>query len=170
MTTSIVFDTSGKCSDASVNDISFLSTTDPNYNSSWLTDPTASRNSLQGLRYLKTRETGNQIVTPNTTGRDQGYDISFTTYNYDDYSMRRKAEILKYTNASSISSNKKTKSSSYSYYSTSGSMSSSRLKRIKESQNCDSSTIYGRPSTFSGVYGGKTMLFLNPNVPYYKSI
>lgn len=167
MTTSIVFDTSGKCSDTNVNDISFLSETDPNYVWEWLSDPTASRDSLQGLRYLKTRETGDQIVTPNISGRDQGMDISFNTYSYSDLSMRRKAEVLKYTNTSS---NKNTKSSSYSYYSTSGSMSSSRLKRIKESQNCDSSTIYGYPSTFSGVNGGKTLLFLNPNVPYYKSI
>lgn len=165
MTTSIVF--SEKCSDTNVEDISFLSETDPNYVWEWLSDPTASRDSLQGLRYLKTRETGNQIVTPNISGRDQGMDISFNTYTYSDLSMRRKAEVLKYTNTSS---NQKTKKGSYAYASTHGSISSSRLKKLKESQNCESSDIPGYRSTFSGVRGGKTLLFLNPNVPSYNSL
>jgi hypothetical protein len=135
MTTSIVFDTSGKCSDTNVNDISFLPTSDTNYNSEWLSDPTASRNSLQGLRYLKTRETGNQIVAPNTSGRDEGMNVSFNNYSYDELAARRKEEVLKYYNTS-CSSNKRSKKASYSYYSRSGSISNSRIKKLKEIQNC----------------------------------
>ena len=133
MTTSIVF--SEKCSDTNVEDISFLSTTDPNYVWEWLSDPTASRDSLQGLRYLKTRETGDQIVTPDISGRDQGQSVDFDSYTYDELATRRKEEVLKYSNTSS-SPNKKTKKGSYAYASTHGSISSSRLKKLKESQTC----------------------------------
>tara|TARA_B100001063_G_C16776784_1_gene566203 strand:+ start:2114 stop:2551 length:438 start_codon:yes stop_codon:yes gene_type:complete len=133
MTTSIVF--SEKCSDTNVEDISFLSTTDPNYVWEWLSDPTASRDSLQGLRYLKTRETGDQIVTPDISGRDQGQSVDFDSYTYDQLAARRKEEVLKYSNTSS-SPNKKTKKGSYAYASTHGSISSSRLKKLKESQTC----------------------------------
>ena len=133
MTTSIVF--SEKCSDTNVEDISFLSTTDPNYVWEWLSDPTASRDSLQGLRYLKTRETGDQIVTPDISGRDQGQSVDFDSYTYDRLAARRKEEVLKYSNTSS-SPTKKTKKGSYAYAATHGSISSSRLKKLKESQTC----------------------------------
>ena len=137
MTTSIVFEieTSEKCSDENVEDISFLPTSDSNYTWMWLSDPTASRDSLQRLRYLKTRETGNQIVIPNISGREQGQSVDFDSYTYDELATRRKEEVLKYSNTSS-SPNKKTKKGSYAYASTHGSISNSRLKKLKESQTC----------------------------------
>ena len=56
-----------------------------------LTDPSASIIALQGLRVLKTRETGDEVVEPDTTGREQT-----TMLNYNEklreYRMRRKAK------------------------------------------------------------------------------
>ena len=49
--------------------------------------------SLQNLRILKTRETGDKQITPITTGRYEGRNISFTYNTLNDFSMRRKAEV-----------------------------------------------------------------------------
>ena len=85
MTTSIVFDASLTC-----DNIESDTTLDPTQ-TDMLTDPTAPRDALQGLRYLKTRETGNDIVTPNIVGRSTGQSIPYTGNqdpSYFEYKMR----------------------------------------------------------------------------------
>ena len=62
MTTSIVFDEI---------DYSQIEYDANSTDESMLTDPSASIIALQGLRVLKTRETGDEVVTPDTTGRVQ---------------------------------------------------------------------------------------------------
>ena len=70
------------------------------------TDDAPILESLQSLRILKTRETGNKQVTPITTGRYDGKNVGFTYNTLNDYVMRRKAEVLKY-NKNSLEETKK---------------------------------------------------------------
>ena len=81
MTTSIVFD------EIDYSQIEYdTSSTDE----SMLTDPSASIIALQGLRVLKTRETGDEVVEPDTTGREQTTMLNYNEISYEEYRMRRK--------------------------------------------------------------------------------
>lgn len=169
MTTSIVFDSSMTCLDISHNSSSIINYTD---DGEWLSDPTAPRDALQNLRYLKIRETGNTIVTPVIEGRETGNNIDFTEYSYDELKMRRKATILQYVKSDSQSKNKKlfyshlAKTSKSKYRS----ISNSHIKQLLKNQNCLGKTIVKKPSTNAGIRAGNTLLFLNKTVPYYSNI
>ena len=94
MTTSVVFEEI----DYSQLEYDFNSTDE-----TMLTDPSASIIALQNLRILKTRETGEGSVTPDTTGRTEIPMVDYSkTYNYENYKMRRKAEVLKHKNNHSL--------------------------------------------------------------------
>ena len=169
MTTSIVFDETMTCLDISYNSDTTFNYTD---DGKWLTDPTAPRDALQRLRFLKVKETGDQIVIPDIIGRDTGQNIDFTLYSYDTLKMQRKATILQYNKKESQSQNKKqlysqlAKTTKTKYKS----MTNNRINALIESQNCENTTIIQKKSTNSGVKNGKTLLFLTKNVPYYSSI
>ena len=169
MTTSIVFDADMTCLDISYNSDTTLDYTQDGV---WLTDPTAPRDALQGLRYLKVRETGDDVVTPNIDGRESGRNIDFTVYSYNSLKMRRKAEVLQYNKKETQSQNK---NQLYSQLANSTktkykSMTNARIKQLIESQNCENTSVIKTKSTNSGVKNGKKLLFLNPSVPYYSNI
>ena len=83
--------------DCTTSGIDFVSNPDPNDVNyfDWLTDPNAGRDALQRLRFLKTRETGNQPQVPNTQGRSNGNQVSVEKFNYENLKMRRKLNFLK---------------------------------------------------------------------------
>lgn len=150
MTTSIVFD------EIDYSQIEFdIDSTDE----SMLTDPSASVIALQGLRVLKTRETGDEVVTPDTTGRTENTMINFNETTYEQYRMRRKAEVLKYNKNTTL--NKKTQYSS---------LVSSQRGRLSNtaatSASCESDVIRVKKGTNSGIKGDNSLLFLNKNVTF----
>ena len=171
MTTSIVFDSSMTCLDISYN---------PNdgnlfFSRGWLTDPTAPRDALQLLRIMKTRETGEEAIIPNIANRATGENISFDTYSYEELKMRRKAEVLKHNKHNINTSNSNnTKKSNYSRIAKGGSsyknLTNARLKSLKNAQTCNNDKIIETSSSNSGVYGGKTILYVNNNIPYQDSL
>ena len=133
----------------------------------WLLDPLEPQLALQRVRILKTRETGNTQVTPITTGRDTRDIIDFSKITYNDRAMRRKAEVLKYKK--NINNNKF--SSSYAYFAKSGkskyrSMTNNRIKSLLENQKCLNAPPISKPSSNSGIFGGKTSLILDSNIEY----
>ena len=154
MTTSIVFD------DISYENIEY----DPNsLIDSMLTDPSASIIALQKLRFLKTRETGNMVVTPDTTGRTNISMINYNEISYEEYKMKRKAEILKYTK--NTSTNKKTQFSA---------LASSRRGQItnivNRETNCGSDIMRVKKGINSGIKGDGSLLYDNPNVAFIEKL
>ena len=150
MTTSIVFD------DIDYSEIEYdENATDDRV----LTDPSASVVALQKLRVLKTRETGDEIVTPDTTGRAVIKMLDYNEISYEEYKMRRKAEILKYKKNTTI--NKRTQFSA---------LASSRRGQISNvpatSATCEDDVIRVKKATNSGIKGDNSLLFLNSNVSY----
>lgn len=160
-----------------------ISLSDHPYNDSeWLTDLSSNFEALQRLRILKSRETGDTPYIPffqqefpdvsYITGRDIGNNIDFINYKYiEDYSMKRKAKVLKTYNKLPES-----QKSVYSRISKSKSgfrkLSNARIQALRNSQICNE---YKYPpikklSTNSGIYGGKHELWFDPNVPYYSNI
>lgn len=136
-----------------------------------LTDPSASIIALQRLRYLKTRETGDDIVVPDTTGRDENPMIEFEYTTYEQYKMRRKAEVLKYQ--SNVVKGKKARFSSLSrtrrgQYK---GVSDQRLKQSSEDGgDCDNDVIRVKRSVNSGIKGGNTPLYLDPGVTFIEKL
>ena len=128
-----------------------------------LTDPSASIIALQGLRFLKTRETGDEITTPDTTGRTENSIVNFNEISYHQYRMRRKAEVLKYNNNTSI--NKRTQYSAL-VSSRRGQLSNASSTTI----NCDSDVIRVKRATNSGIKCDSSLLFLNPNVTFIEKL
>jgi len=184
MTTSIVFDDARMpCNEISFwdvdneprppsNRIHYDSCNKTVISSNWLTDPTEPRLALQRLRFLKERETGNNIVTPNTVGRDRGNNIVFggNNYKYHDYVMRRKADVLK-----SYNKHYESKRANYAYFSKSGKskykhMTNSRIKDLKASKHCLNQPSLKKPATNAGVFGGSTLLYIDKRVPVYSTI
>jgi hypothetical protein len=162
-TISIVFDENRLCTDGIVFD---ENTTD----SDMLNDPNSSREALQRLRILKTRETGNEINIPITTGRYEGRNISFIYNTHEDYKMRRKAEILNNYNKSYAG-----KKQNYSYIAKFNkykykNISNTRIKNLIENQQCLNSINYVKPATNSGIFGDNTRLYLDRNVNYHENI
>jgi len=154
MTTSIVFE------DIDYSQIEYdADTTDE----SMLIDPSASVIALQGLRVLKTRETGNEVVTPDTVGRTENTMLNFNEINYEQYKMRRKAEVLKYKKNTTV--NKRTQYSA---------LASSRRGQISNtvaaSASCESDVIRVKKGTNSGIKGDNSLLFLNNNVTFIEKL
>ena len=150
MTTSIVFDEI---------DYSQIEYEDDPTDENMLTDPSASIVALQNLRILKTRETGDDVVTPDTTGRVNSSMINYDQTSYKDYQMKRKAETLKYKN--NTSSNKKTQ------YSALASSRRGQLANIvNTATNCESDVIRVKKASNSGIKGDSSLLFDNPNVAF----
>ena len=96
-------------------------------------------------------------------GRLRGNEISFTKFNYNDYAMRRKAEVLKYNNLGDS-----TQKSTYSYLSTNGYYSKAQLKKILDGKTVDCNA--SSSSSCSGVFGSYSTYYLNASVPFYSSI
>lgn len=153
MTTSVVFD-----------DINIEVEYDENStDESMLTDPSASIIALQALRILKTRETGDIAVTPDTTGRTSVTTINFNETSYKEYQMKRKAEVLKYKKNTSI--NKRTQ------YSALASSRRGKLSNIiNTTANCESDVIRVKKATNSGIKGDNSLLFNNPNVAFIERL
>ena len=150
MTTSIYFN------DFDLSEIVYdVNSTDENM----LTDPSASIFALQRLRILKTRETGNEGLVPDTTGREQGTMLDYNQISYEEYRMRRKAEVLKYKKNTTL--NKRTQYSA---------LASSRRRQIAITtsaiNNCENDVIRVKKGTNSGIKGNNSLLFLNPNVTF----
>ena len=104
MTTSVAFD------DYDFSELDYdVNSTDENM----LTDPSASIFALQRLRILKTRETGDEAVEPDTTGRDQETMLDYNQTSYEEYRMRRKAEVLKYKQNTTLGKNKESHENLY---------------------------------------------------------
>ena len=184
MTTSIVFDDARmQCT----TEISFNGdpTLDP-LDTEWLTDPTAPREALEGLRILKTRETGELPYVQTffedpslttfldisfTAGRSTGNNIPFGENNptYLDYKMKRKAKVLK-TNNKLQESQKSTFTRAVAGSTRYKKVSNARLQALKDSQQCTSQLLLKKKSTNSGIYGGKELLWYDPDVPFFSSI
>uniref|UniRef100_A0AB39JE59 Uncharacterized protein n=1 Tax=Florenciella sp. virus SA2 TaxID=3240092 RepID=A0AB39JE59_9VIRU len=130
-------------------------------------DPSGALYGLQRLRYLKTNETGEQIVIPDINGRETGNNVVFYTgtngdgYTYEQYKHRRKAEVLKYKNSN------KNKKSNYSNISKNVQLSSAAIKNLC---NDDNTRIIYKPGTNSGIKSSTDLLYLNNNVPFYSSL
>jgi len=96
-------------------------------------------------------------------GRLNGNQISFLNFTYEDYAMRRKAEVLKHKEK-----NTNTNKSTYTYLSQNGYYSRANLKRFIDQRtvSCNASSS----SACSGVVGSTTTYYLNASVPYFPSI
>jgi len=114
------------------------------------------------------RSSGVQITT--LDGRLTGTDISFNTYSYEEYKMRRKAGVLQYK---MLENKLPTKKELYSNVVKSGrGYSQARLKQIvalraTTEEDCP---IIKYPASNSGIKGSYTQLYYNPTIPYIPSI
>ena len=189
MTTSIVFSDLNYGTSAPVgtieNDISydFFTTTEqiltrgghPSPYEDYFVDPSAAVEALQNHRFLKTRETGNQNITPITTGRTRRSDpndlFEINNYKngidqYDRYKMRRKFEILKYSN----NSGNLTKKANFSNKVTNSQISNNRLNNLIESTtSCNNENIY-KLGINSGIKNDKSVLYLDNNIEYFSNL
>lgn len=97
-------------------------------------------------------------------GRSSGTKISFIKYTYEDYSMRRKAEVLKYRNKDEYNIKNK-----YSYLSKNGYYSQMSLKQfiIDKTIDCNDKKV---SCACSGIKGSATPYYLDSTVPYHPSI
>jgi hypothetical protein len=183
MTTSIVFDDARmQCTtEISFNDDPTLDPLD----TEWLTDPSAAVIALQGLRILKTREKGDlpyvqTFFDPSlntfldisfTAGRSTGNNVPFGGNNptYYFYKMKRKAKVLK-TNNKLQESQRSTFTRAVAGSTRYKKVSNTRLQALKDSQQCTSQLLLKKKSTNSGIYGGKELLWYDPDVPFFSSI
>ena len=103
-------------------------------------------------------------------GRLTGNQISFNTYSYEEYKMRRKAGVLQYK---TIENKLPTKNELYSNVVKNGrGYSQAQLKRIvalraTTEEDCP---ILKYPATNSGVNNGQTQLYYNPAIVYFPTI
>jgi hypothetical protein len=110
---------------------------------------------------LVIKTSGDPITT--VDDRNNGSQVSFMQFTYGDYTMRRKAEVLKYKTQVNI--NRRTY---YSYLSRTGYYTQAALKNSigNKTINCNVPST----SSASGVIGSTTIYYLDPRVPYYPSI
>lgn len=154
MTTSVVFDEI---------DYSQIEYDENSIDETMLTDPSASIVALQRLRVLKTRETGDEVVTPDIIGRTNVSTINYDEVSYEEYKMRRKAEVLKYKK--NTSTNKRT------HYSALVSSRRGQISNITNAiTNCETDVIRVKKATNSGVTGDSSLLFYNPNVTFIEEL
>ena len=129
-----------------------------------LTDPSASVIALQGLRILKTRETGDEVVTPDTTGRSENSMIDYNETSYEQYKMRRKAEVLKYKK--NTTTNKRTQ------YSALASNRRGQISNVTSVSNTCSTdvTVKVKNASNSGIKGDNSLLFYDENVTFIQKL
>lgn len=164
-TTSIVFDETRLCTDFSFNDSPDIDPTDtPD-----LTDPNSSREALQRLRVLKTRNTGSIAQLPITLGRVRSKTLDFSSFTYEQFATRRKIEVLKGVNKekltrkqeySRLASGKKTKFMSVA--------TKQRLKHLRDSNQCLENNL-DIIQTAPHINGGGT-LYYDRNVPFHMKL
>jgi len=97
-------------------------------------------------------------------GRLKGNQIDFTNITYEQYQMRRKAEVLQYTPKESV-----TVKSKYSYITKNNYYSQAKIRQMILDRTIDCPGISSTASS-SGVIGSNMIYTLDPNVPYYPSI
>ena len=103
-------------------------------------------------------------------GRLTGNQISFNTYSYEEYKMRRKAGVLQYKQ---IENKLPTKKELYANVVKNGrGYSQARLKQLVSLRATteEDYPIIKYPSSNSGINNGKTQLYYNPAIPYFLSI
>jgi len=91
--------------------------------------------------------------------------------NYSQYQldMRRKAEILKYSNnASSTKTNNPTKKQLYSHINVQATNGNNAISLTDQCSNTDDGATTPLPNYYSGVPGPVMMLFYDKNIPLYK--
>ena len=106
--------------------------------------------------------TNKGVPVTSIEGRLTGNQISFLNFTYEDYAMRRKAEVLQYKPKI------ENKNQNYSYLTK-----NSYYSRAKMQQFINNKTVDCNPSSSascSGVIGSNMIYNLNPNVPYFPSI
>lgn len=139
---------------------------DTNAGDEWLTDPQEPAFALQRMRILKTRETGDEIIIPNTDGRVRVTPIDFSTYSYEELKMRRKATILQNKNMEPL-----TKNQSYTKLLRSKRASATTLRRIVESQKCETNRdVISKPASNAGIKGDMSALYMDTSIPFYSTI
>tara|TARA_Y100000992_G_scaffold300097_1_gene268054 strand:- start:783 stop:1265 length:483 start_codon:yes stop_codon:yes gene_type:complete len=133
-----------------------------------LTDPSSSILALQKLRYLKTRETGDEIIIPNTSGRRRIEPIDFESVSYDQYKMRRKAEVLLHLN--NVNENKKTQFSALTRIRRGGT--NTKLINLQENGDCNEDSVKTKINKgyHSGIRCDGTLLFLDKSVNYNSTL
>ena len=135
----------------------------------WLIDPIEPINSLRRLRVLKadTNRNGDGTIL-NRTDRDidnrsRGQNLRNISKDiYNNYKMRRKAEVLKYNK------NKLNSKNEFSYY---ANRKISKNKLLNIQKKCNIMFPITKPSTNSGIIGSKNInLYENNNIQYYSNI
>tara|TARA_Y100000768_G_C23990135_1_gene691878 strand:+ start:1317 stop:1889 length:573 start_codon:yes stop_codon:yes gene_type:complete len=190
MTTSIVFSDlnygTGAPVETGENDISsynFFTTTKPLLTKGghphpyedYFVDPSAAVEALQNHRFLKTRETGDRNMSPDTSGRTRRSDptnlFEINEYTngidqYERYKMRRKYEILKYSN----NIGNFTKKANFSNKVINSQISNNRLNNlIKSTTSCNNENIY-KLGINSGIKNDKSILYLDNNIEYFSNL
>ena len=153
--------------DCTTSGIEFNANPDPNDVNyfDWLRDPNAGRDALQRLRFLKTRETGDQPQVPNTQGRTNGDQVDFTNFNYENLKMRRKAEVLQHKQ-NKMKSTKKQKYVQILHRN----KYTKRLKDLVQKNNCPQNANIKKPGINSGIKNDRSYIYFNPDVPYHPQL
>ena len=131
----------------------------------------AEATALQPLRTLDTRTETN--VIPNTTGRTAIRNVldDNPNYSYNDLKMRRKAEILKHKQNKSSFTSKKAYSNIVRGSSKYRHLSKAKLEKLVDDDLCSNDLlVFQNSASFAGVRGDNTLLYLDPNAPYYDKI
>ena len=123
---------------------------------------------LQALRQLDTDNQDNE--TPDIEGRSSGNNISFLTYTYNDYAMRRKAEVLKYKQNKLKTSSKTSFAKVAKQGGTFRRISNRRIENYIETDQCIDGTETLSKATSAGVFGDDTILYLDSSIPYFSTI
>ncbi len=135
----------------------------------WLIDPIEPINSLRRLRVLKadTNRNGDGTILTRTErdidNRSRGQNLRNISKDvYNNYKMRRKAEVLKYNK------NKLNSKNEFSYY---ANRRVSKNKLLNIQKKCNNTFPITKPSTNSGIIGSKNVnLYENNNIQYYSNI
>lgn len=128
-------------------------------------DPSASVLALQNIRYLKTRETGDEIVVPDTTGRDRNEIVIENNYEYERMKMRRKYQVLQHNNLTN-----KSKRETYASIVRNSNLTNNRIKEIIRENIIVNDNYIINPAINSGVKNDNTKLYLDNNVKFYSNI
>ena len=128
-------------------------------------DPSAAIIALQRHRFLKTRETGDKIVIPDTTGRERVEINIDNNYTYERLKMRRKYETLQYNNVSTLSQKK-----IFANIVRNSKLSNNRIQKLIDNNTNVNDNYIINPAINSGVKNDKTKLYLDNNVKFYSNI
>ena len=128
-------------------------------------DPSASILALQNHRYLKTRETGDEIIVPNTVGRVRVEIDIDNSDTYDRLKMRRKYEVLQYNNVSNISEKK-----NFANIVRNRNLSNKRIQTLIDNNTRVNDNYIINRAINSGIKNDKTKLYLDSNINFYSNI